>query len=392
MSRGIALLTLAYVFSQFFRAFLAVLTDVLGRDLGASAEQLATASGLWFLSFALMQVPVGWALDRIGPRRTAGWLFLLGGTGGAAVFALATTPLHVQIAMLLIGVGCSPVLMAPYYIFARTRPARQFATLAATVIGVGSLGNLAGSAPLAWLVEAAGWRSALWMLSGATALVALAILAAVEDPPPAEQSGTGSLLDLLKLPALWLILPMVLVGYAPAAGLRGLWAGPYLRDAFGADTITVGNVTLAMSVAMIAGTFLYGPLDRWLGTRKWVAFVGNAVVAVALALLWWGVAGSVRTATILLCVIGAFGMAYPVLMAHGRSFAPPHLVGRGVTLLNLFSIGGTGLAQLVTGRLFAGAQQAGASGAALHQPIFGFFLVAVLCGLAVYLFCRDRLD
>ena len=94
-----------------------------------------------------MQIPVGWALDKVGPRRTASVLLLIGGGGGAAVFALASAPVHISIAMLLIGVGCSPVLMASYYIFARTYPAAVFATLAAVILGVGSVGNLASALP-----------------------------------------------------------------------------------------------------------------------------------------------------------------------------------------------------------------------------------------------------
>ena len=54
MRADLILLTFAYVLSQFYRAFLAVLTEVLDTDIGAGAEALATASGLWFLSFALM--------------------------------------------------------------------------------------------------------------------------------------------------------------------------------------------------------------------------------------------------------------------------------------------------------------------------------------------------
>ena len=150
MNAGLILLSLAYVLSQFYRAFLAVLTDVLGTDIGASPDMLATASGLWFLSFAAMQIPVGWALDTIGPRRTAATLLLIGGAGGAALFALASTPLHINIAMVLIGIGCSPVLMASFFVFARTYSAAIFATLASVMIGVGSFGNLAGSVPLAW--------------------------------------------------------------------------------------------------------------------------------------------------------------------------------------------------------------------------------------------------
>jgi sugar phosphate permease len=68
MRAGIATLILGYVLSQFYRAFLAVLTPVLEADLGATKEDLASASGWWFLAFAAMQIPVGVALDRIGPR------------------------------------------------------------------------------------------------------------------------------------------------------------------------------------------------------------------------------------------------------------------------------------------------------------------------------------
>lgn len=71
MNAGLILLTLSYVFSQFFRSFLAVLAEVLERDIGARPDDLATASGVWFLVFALMQIPVGAALDRIGSGRAA---------------------------------------------------------------------------------------------------------------------------------------------------------------------------------------------------------------------------------------------------------------------------------------------------------------------------------
>ena len=89
MNAGILLLCAAYVLSQFYRSFLAVLTVALETDVGTTPEDLANASGLWFLAFALMQIPVGWALDKVGPRLTSGVLLLIGGAGGAALFGLA---------------------------------------------------------------------------------------------------------------------------------------------------------------------------------------------------------------------------------------------------------------------------------------------------------------
>ncbi len=392
MRIGLICLVLGYVLSQFFRAFLAVLTPALEADLGATSADLSYASGLWFIIFAAMQIPVGEALDRIGPKLTTVILFALGGAGGALLFAVAQTPAHIASAMALIGIGCSPVLMASYYIFAKMYPAAMFSTLAGAMIGFGSLGNLASSAPMAWAVDAYGWRETMVGIAGVTLLVSAALWVFMKDPPKAATAGPkGSVLDLLKIKALWLIIPMMFVNYAPAAGIRGLWIGPYGADQFGADTPMIGTMTLVMGLAMIVGSFSYGPLDRLIGSRKWAAFGGNALGAVACFVLFaLPLGGSVWTATALMAVIGFGGAAFPVLIAHARPFFPEHLTGRGVTLLNLFGIGGVGVMQFVTGRLMTHWQSDAATEPQAYQMLFGFYGVLICCGLAIYAFSEDR--
>lgn len=392
MRVDIALLTFAYVLSQFFRAFLAVLAEVLEADIGATPEILATASGFWFLAFAAMQIPVGWALDRIGPRVTSSVLLLIGGAGGAMLFAMAQTPGHISTAMLLIGVGCSPVLMASYFIFARVYSPAVFATLAAVILGVGSVGNLASALPTTLAVEAFGWRQVMWAMALISGLTAAGLFVMVRDPEKVVSEARGSVFDLLKMPALWLIFPLMFFQYAPAAGLRGLWIGPYFTDVFAASPASVGNTTLIMGAAMIAGTFAYGPLDRILGTRKWVIFTGNMLGMICVLSMAFLPHDTMWRAIMLTAAIGFFGASFPVLMAHGRSFYPPHLVGRGVTLMNLFAIGGVGVMQVITGRLFAWASQPGAPADYPYQVLLVFFGGTVLAGLMVYLFSQDRTD
>ncbi|MBD3763555.1 MAG: MFS transporter [Rhodobacterales bacterium] len=389
MIAGIASLVLGYVLSQFYRAFLAVLTPVLSAELGASAADLARASGLWFLAFAAMQIPVGWALDRIGPRRTAAGL-LTAAAAGAAVFATAQGPGAVAWAMVLIGVGCSPVLMASYYIFARTYSPVVFGTLAGAVVGIGSLGNIAGSLPLAWAAEALGWRTTLWALAGLTLSVAAAIALMVRDPERVDTAQGGSLLDLLRLPAMWLILPMMAVNYAPAAGLRGLWLGPYYTDVFGADAAAIGTAGLAMGLAMVAGNFAYGPLDRLLGTRKGVVLAGNLLGVLCLLALWAQPAMGGLATLALLMGVGLFGSSFPMIMAHGRAFFPRHLVGRGVTLMNMFGIGSVGIMQVLTGRVHGAVATPPAE--APYAALFLFFALTLLAGCILYAFAPDRTD
>jgi predicted MFS family arabinose efflux permease len=297
--------------------------------------------------------------------------------------------------MALIGVGCSPVLMSAMYIFARSFRPAVFASLAGALIGVGSAGNLASAAPLAWAVDALGWRASMWILAAVTLAIAVAVFILLRDPPPASgeiRGGSTGLGAALRQPALWLLVPLALVNYAPAAGTRGLWAGPYLADVFGLDANGIGLVTLAMALAMIAGNFAYGPADRLFGTRKWVVLGGNLAAAACLLGLWWAPSAGVVQAAVLLAGLGFFGSSFAQLMGHGRSNVPPHLVGRGVSHLNLLSIGGVGLLQIVSGRLHAGSTAGGAPPAETYGALFLFFAALMLAGCAVYAFSRDRLD
>jgi hypothetical protein len=131
-------------------------------------------------------------------------------------------------------------------------------------------------------------------------------------------------------------------------------------------------------------------LDRWLGTRKWVIFWGNAVTLICLVGLWWFAAAPAWVATALLVAAGFFGASFPMVIAHGRAFFPPQLMGRGVTLLNLFGIAPIGIAQIVTGRIHAGTEVV--TPAAPFQAVFLFFAVTTAIGLAVYLWSQDRTD
>tara|TARA_R110002110_G_scaffold40504_17_gene129527 strand:+ start:632 stop:1810 length:1179 start_codon:yes stop_codon:yes gene_type:complete len=388
MNAGILLLGLAYVLSQFFRAFLAVLTGLLQTDIGATPDDLAFASGLWFLAFAAMQIPVGAALDSIGPRRTAAWLLLIGGGGGAAVFALATAPVHISIAMALIGVGCSPVLMASYYIFARDYPPAQFAVLASLMVGLGSLGNLVAAYPTALAAEALGWRNTLWVLAALSTLVALGTLVLVRDPAKVEGESKGSLAELFRMRVLWFIFPLMGVVYAISGAVRGLWIGPYLTDVFAADTTLVGQASLFMGLAMVTGALAYGAADKHFPSRKWMIAGGTAVTLGAAMILIAMPTTSLILSVTLMCIIGFFGATYPVIMAHGRSFLPPHLIGRGVTMLNLFSIGGVGVAQFISGRVYRAALPP-ASPEAPYVAVFVLFTALLSVGVLIYLFSRD---
>ena len=389
---GLLALVVGYMLSQFYRACLAVLAPSLIVDLGATKADLSIASGAWFMTFALSQFAIGVGLDRYGPKRTAGWMLAIGSGGGAFLFAIASTPSAMIAAMALIGIGCAPVLMAAMFIFAHSWSPARLAILTSWVIGMGSLGNIIGATPLAAVAEAFGWRPVMMGLCVLTLLVAVAILLLVRDPENTHHSGGkagfSGYLELLRIKALWPIYALMAFNYVPSAGIRGLWAGPYLADVYGLDALAIGQAVLFMALAMSVGNFVYGPLDMLFRTRKWIVVVGNLVALAALAFLALNPAIGVSTSTIALMVVGLSGASYGLVMTHGRAFMPPHLTGRGITLLNFASIGAAGMMQFASGAVVEKQMVAGNPGAA-YSALYWFYAVTLALALFIYLWSQD---
>ncbi len=392
MRTGLILLTATYILSQFYRAFLGVLGPSLQVELGMTEVQLSNAASAWFLVFAAAQLPIGWAFDTVGPRRTTSALVTLAAGAGASLFAAASAPWHVIVAMGLIGLGCAPMLMASFFIIARGYPAAVFATYAAIVVGVGNLGNIAASTPLAWMLDSFGWRTTLGTLAAVTVLFGILIGLILRDPARVQTEGKGSILDLFRIPALWLIIPVVAVNYGPSASIRGSWIGLYLDQVHAASTVQIGNVTFFAALLIALGSIAMGPLDRILGTRKWVVFFGVLSGAVFSALLALFGDNGIWTAGIYTAMLSISGATFAVIVAHAKAFIPAHLTGRGVTLVNMFGIGGVGVLQAASGQVFDWSKARTTDVAQPFEAVFWFFAIVVLIGATIYLFSRDSRD
>jgi predicted MFS family arabinose efflux permease len=387
---SLAALTLAYILSQFFRTSLAVIAPELSRDLDLTTQDLGFLSSVWFIAFAVMQIPVGIALDKYGIRKLVAPMVLVAALG-ALLLAVAPN-LEVGIAaQVVIGIGCAPVYMGTLVLLTRWYDPARFASLASLVLALGSLGNLMGTAPLAWLAGLIGWRLALVAVAAIVGLSALLVWLFVQDTrdgSPAPASGEHPLraligtLKVARKRELWPLMPMALIGYGVMVTMRGLWGGPYLADMFGLDAIERGNVLLLMSIGMIVGPLLYASIERRIDRRKLPVLVGSCITLASLAIMV--VTDSLLVATVALVLIGCFGSVFNMVMAQGRRFFAPQEMGRGLTLLNGACFAGAALLQALTGQVAAG----------VAPPVWTavFLSLAALLAIAtVFLaFSRDR--
>jgi predicted MFS family arabinose efflux permease len=383
---ALALLTSA---SQFHRAALGVIGPELAADLGAGTALLGAANGAFFLALLLLQIPVGLALDRIGPRLTVAALSLPAALGALAQ-GLAPDAAWFLAARFLLGIGCAASFMASVVLCARWHAGEGLTTALARVFALSQLGILLAGAPFAWAAGVLGWRGAYIASAGLTlALTGLWWAWVRDDPPdrprpirPAETLA-GALLGQLtvwRTPGLLPVLAMHLVGYAVMATVLAVWAGPYLSEVHGLAPGPRGAVLFAMGLALVFGLLGVGPLERRLNTRKWLVAGmagGAALVLVALAAWPQPPLPVAIGLLVLLCLLSCYPV---VVVAHGRSLFPDHLVGRGATTVNLAQTLGSAALPALTGWAVAIAPAGEA------WPIaFATLTAALALGLAGYL-------
>jgi sugar phosphate permease len=349
--------------SMFYRVSNAVIARNLVKDLGLSTETLGVLGGAFFYSFALLQLPMGILLDRIGPR-TVMSLFAIIGAIGAFIFALSHSFTGALFGRVLLGVGMASMLMGSLKVFVLKFSPQQFATLSGALVSLGTLGSLLASSPLAYLTATVGWRYAFLYTGVITAILGCLAFWVFRDSSQIRISSSKtepdanmslSMMGRLVLGNLsfWKIGFFSFFRYGTFVTLQGLWLGPYLMEAKGFSPIQAGNLIMVLSVGFIAGSSVSGYLlDRVFHSTKMTTLCGVSLYALSLIPLT-GIADIKNPAlfSVLFFLIGFFNSYGTFAFAHVKQLFPLRMSGTVTAGINFFSMAGAAILMPLSGKV-----------------------------------------
>jgi MFS family permease len=386
----------AYFLSALLRAVTATLAPVFGSELGLGAADLGLLAGAYFLGFALMQLPLGAALDRFGPRRSQ--LLLMGvAVLGCAGFALATSFEALIAGRLAIGIGVSACLMAPLTAYRRLLAPAEQLRANSWMLMTGSLGMVASTLPVQWLLPSLGWRGLFALCAAGLALAMVAVAWRVpgrtkgEGAPIVPRDVAGGVpeddregyLAIARHPLFVACAPMAVFLYGGMVAIQALWAGPWLTQVGGVDATAAAGGLLIVNVAMLLAFAAWGAVLPRLAARGvdavWLMRRGLLLPFGVLAWILW--LGSAATAWhwALWCVSCTFvTLSQPAV---GAAF-PAALTGRALSAFNLLIFVGVFAVQWGLGLAIDGLRALGADVLAAYRGAFaGFGIMAALSWL-----------
>lgn len=389
----------AYFFSALLRAVTATLAPVFSAELQLTAAELGLLAGAYFLGFSAMQLPLGSALDRWGAKRVL-LAFLSVAVLGCMAFAAARSLPQLLLARWLIGVGVAACLMAPLTCFRHRFSGAAQLRANAWMLMTGSLGMLASTLPVQWLMPWVGWRGLFWIVALLLLLAMLWLVWAVPPdetaavvPAPSVPAGAavgGGYAEVFRHPAFVRLAPLGAVAYGGMVAMQSLWIGPWLTQVAGQDATAAAQGLFVVNASMLCAFLAWGwAMPRllaqgWAGERL-IRLTWPAGVLVLAWIVWLGPqAGAAHWALWCVCT-SVVSLSQPAV---GQAFAAG-LAGRALSAFNLMIFAGVFALQWGIGLVIDALRAGGWSTLAAYRLAFGGF--ALLCLVCfIWLLCRSR--
>ena len=393
-----SILSALFFLSQFYRVSNAVIAPNLIQDLGLDAETLGILGGAFFYSFALLQIPMGPMLDRMGPRIVI-TSFTLMGALGSFLFAFGESFYVVLLGRILIGVGMSSILMGTMKVFILWFSPEKFATLTGLLHAVGSLGNIFAASPLAFLTSTIGWRMTFIITGVITVILSLMTHKVLKEDKKVIFSFSSkpeigilqSIRMILGSLTFWQIGSITFFRYGTFVGLQGLWLGLYLMDIKGFSPLHAGNLIILLALGFIVGGPVSGRLsDKIFHSRKGIVLVGLILYCLSLIPL----IGILKIQSpwefgVLFFFIGFFCSFGMVVYPHAKELFPITISGTVMTYVNFFTMAGAALFMPALGKIIQSFPRIGNSypAEAYHLAFFICF-IGMAGSLVFYAFSK----
>ncbi|MDX1581077.1 MAG: MFS transporter [Alphaproteobacteria bacterium] len=329
-----------FFLSMFTRAVASMIKDPVQADLMLSEGQIGLAMGAFFITFAILQLPVGIALDRYDPRRVNAGLMLLA-AGGAVVFSIAEDQGGLVVGRAMMGAGFAGAMMSAFKTYALWFPGNRLATMNGIQFSIGVLGALSATRPTELALRIMDWRDIYLIFAGLTVLAAtlLVTVAPRHNTEPHGQTlgqqirGLGTVFSSRYF---WRIVPWAVLAMGTSQALATLWVVPWLSDVAGFNRVEASNVFFTMNAVAFVNFMMLGFVADQVARRGFgpltVPVVGLTLSMMVQVLLVFQIKDAVTLTWVLFSITTSSGTL--VMPALANAF-PVNMAGRVYTAFNV---------------------------------------------------------
>ena len=341
------------------------MTMELMQEFSVGGAALGFLSGMYFYTYAALQLPVGMLNDKFGPRKLM-TVALVVCAGGSLLFSYSDSLVAASLSRALIGGAVAFAFVGTLTIATTFFAPGRFAMLAGILMSVGMIGAIVGQAPLRLLMEQTGWRMLFQILAFVALLLSMLIWFLVPKRPQVDvidnqadstavSEPSGKLLAglgrVVRNRQTWLC---AVIGFGLSAtmlGFSGLWAVPWLMTHYGFGSSGAAATASLLFVGVACGSPIMGWYSDRVGKRKPILLAGTFCLFVFVCILFYGRFESVYVLSGLFFLVGLASAVMGVAFGLTRELNSPQVASTALGLVNMFVVGAGAVMQPLIGWL-----------------------------------------
>jgi predicted MFS family arabinose efflux permease len=329
---GIA--SIFYAYQYILRVMPNIMLDEIMLQFNFTAVTFGQFSGIYYIGYSLMHLPIGIMLDRYGPRNVMTTCILMTVIGLLPIM-FAEHWLYPIIGRALIGIGSSAAILGTFKIIRLTFKEAHFTRMLSFSVTIGLLGAIYGGAPVSYMSKMLGYQSVVQIF--AIMGIGLAVLTYLIVPNINNTHQTSILIDLKHVfgnaKVIWLcILAGLMVG--PLEGFSDVWGTAFFKHVYEFDNTLAASLPSLLFIGMCFGgpilSFISEKSKNYLGTITSAAFVMSLIFIILLLNIM-----TVSTISISLIIVGIC-CAYQILAIYKAStYVKEEVAGLTTAIANM---------------------------------------------------------
>lgn len=324
-----------YAYQYILRVLPNLMMPEIMQKYQIDASGFGQYSGLYYLGYAGMHIPLGLMLDRFGPKKILPLCILLTVAG---LIPLLVSDLWVfpMIGRLLVGVGSSAAILGLFKVVRMTFNEKRFTRMLGFSVTIGLLGAIYGGQPVNLMLKAFGYENvikAIACLGVGLALITYWGMPAIEKPAYSSSIWSDIKSVFLNKKVLTIcFLAGLMVG--PLEGFADVWGKQYLVTSYGLSDALASTMPSLIFLGMCFGSTVISVLAEKTSAYFEIIILSALGMSGIFALLLLGLF-SVSYMPVAFVFVGVL-CAYQILAVYKAStYVPEHLVSLATAVANM---------------------------------------------------------
>lgn len=282
-----------YAYQYILRVMPNIMLGDIMHQFNIDAATFGQFSGVYYIGYSLMHLPIGIILDRYGPRKVMTGCTLLTVIGLLPII-FTTSWIYPIVGRVLIGIGSSAAILGTFKIIRMTFQEKHFTRMLSFSVTIGLIGAIYGGGPLSYMCTNFGYQVVVKILAATGIVLAIATYFVV---PEIENKKPSTIISDIKevLGNNRVIYTCLFAGLmvGPLEGFADVWSTEFFKQVYVLDPTLASSLPSMIFIGMCFGAPVLSLIAEKTNYLATIISAGIMMTISFFVLLVWQLATSI---------------------------------------------------------------------------------------------------